>query len=423
MTSRERVQAALEHREPDRVPIDMGSSFVTGIVVTTYAKLRRKLGLNHTPPKVNDLLQMLAEVELPMLEKLGLDVIALFPRGRFFGNPAGNWKPWTTFDGTEVLVPGGFRYRTDDRGGLLLSPGGDTSKPPSGRMPKDGYYFDIIVRQEPLDWDRLDPAGFAEQFTRYSDDELERLSATADSLFRNTSYSILGSFGGGSLGDMPLVLASELEHPKGIRSYDDWLMAHLTHPEYIEGVFALQTERCLENLELYRQAVGDRISAIFISGTDFGTQRGTFISPDLYRGLYLPFHKRINDWVHAHTKWKTFFHSCGSIYYLIPDLIEAGVDILNPVQCSAAEMDPARLKREFGDKVVFWGGGVDTQHTLPFGTPEDVRREVAERIRIFAPGGGFIFNTIHNIQAKTPIENLLAMFESAHEAGRYPVSA
>lgn len=239
MTSRQRVQAALNHREPDRVPVDMGSSFVTGIAVTTYAKLRRALGLNGPPPRVNDLLQMLAEVEPSVLEKLDLDVIALFPRGRFFGIPAESWKPWTTFDGTEVLVPGGFQYRVDDDGSLLLSPGGDTSKPPSGRMPKDGYYFDIIVRQQPLDWDHLDPADFAEQFTRYSDDELERLSATADSLYRNTSYSILGSFGGGALGDMPFVLGSELDNPKGIRSYDDFLVAHITHPEYIRGIFAL----------------------------------------------------------------------------------------------------------------------------------------------------------------------------------------
>jgi len=423
MTSRERVQAALEHRDPDRVPVDMGGSLTTGIMVTTYAKLRRKLGFNDRPPKVNDLLQMLAEVELPLLEKLGCDVVPLFPRGRFFGIPAENWKPWTTFDGTEVLVPGGFSYRVDETGGLLLSPGGDTSRSPSGRMPKDGYYFDILVRQQPLDWDHLDPAEFAEQFTRYSDDELERLRTTADSLYRNTSYAILGSFGGGALGDMPFVLASEMERPKGIRNYSDWLMAHLTHPDYIKSIYALQTEVAIQNLELYRQAVGDRISAIFISGTDFGTQRGGFISPDLYRDLYLPFHKRINDWVHTHTKWKTFFHTCGSIYHLIPSLIEAGVDILNPVQCSAADMNPARLKQEFGDKIVFWGGGVDTQKTLPFGTPDEVRREVAERIRIFAPGGGFVFNTIHNIQAKTPVENLLAMFESAHEAGRYPMGS
>jgi len=175
-------------------------------------------------------------------------------------------------------------------------------------------------------------------------------------------------------------------------------------------------------MELYHQAVGDKIVAIFVSGTDFGTQRQEFISTDLYRELYFPFHKRMNDWVHQHTSWKTFFHCCGSIYHLIPSFIEAGVDILNPVQCSAANMEPERLKRDFGNKIVFWGGGVDTQKTLPFGTPEEVRAEVAERICLLAPGGGYVFNSIHNIQAKTPVENVLAMFKTAGEAGKYPIA-
>jgi uroporphyrinogen-III decarboxylase len=423
MTSRERVQAALEHREPDRVPIDMGGSLTSGIMVTTYAKLRDRLGVGGTPPKVADVLQMLAEIEFPVLEKLGCDVVPLLPAGGFFGLRYTGWKPFRTFDGTEVLMPGQFNYIVDTSGDLLLSPGGDISKRPRGRMPKDGYYFDIIPYQDPDAWDRLDPDEFAEQFTRLDDETLGHLRARADDLYRNTGFAILGGFGGGGLGDMPLVLASELESPKGIRKYDDFLIAHVTHPEYIKGIFARQTERCIENLKLYREAVGDRINAIFISGTDFGTQRGEFISPDLYREIYLPFHKRINEWVHANTKWKTFFHTCGSIYHLIPSLIEAGVDILNPVQCSAANMDPQRLKGEFGDKVAFWGGGVDTQKTLPFGTPEEVQREVAERIRAFAPGGGYVFNTIHNIQAKTSVENLLAMFSAARQFGRYTGAA
>jgi len=423
MTSRERVTLALNHKEPDRVPLDLGSSFTTGIMVTTYARLRRELGVNDRPPKVNDLLQMLAEMEMPVLEKLGCDVVPLFPRGRFFGVPPENWKTWTTFDGTDVLVPGGFNYRVDDDGSLLISPGGDINRRPSGRMPKDGYYFDIIVRQQPLDWDHLDPAEFAEQFTVYTDDLLAHLHTTADSLYRNTDYAVLGSFGGGSLGDLPLILASDIENPKGIRNYNDWLVAHITHPEYIKGIFERQTEVALQNLGLYHQAVGSKIVAIFISGTDFGTQRQELISTDLYRELYFPFHKRINDWVHQHTTWKTFYHCCGSIYHLIPHFIEAGVDILNPVQCSAANMDPARLKKEFGDRITFWGGGVDTQKTLPFGGPDEVRAEVAERIRTFAPGGGYVFNSIHNIQAKTPVENVLAMFEAARATGTYPIAA
>ncbi len=423
MTSRERVLAAINHREPDRVPLDMGSSGTTGIMVTTYAKLRQKLGINSTPPKVTEILQMLGEVELPLLEKLGCDILPVSLPSGFFGIPYRDWEPWRTFEGLDVLVPGQFNPIADENGDLLLSPGGDAGKRPRGRMPKDGYYFDIIPHQEPINWDHLDPDTFAEQFAVFDDATLEHLRTQAEQLYDNTDFALLGSFGGGGLGDMPMVMASEVECPRGIRKYDDFLMAHLTHPEYIKGIYARQTEVALENLKLYREAVGDRIVAIFVSGTDFGSQRGELISPDLYRELYLPFHRRINDWIHEHTAWKTFFHCCGSVYHLIPSFIEAGVDILNPVQCSAADMEPRRLKDDFGDRLVFWGGGVDTQRTLPFGSPEEVGREVAERIRIFGPGGGYVFNAIHNIQAKTPVANILAMFEAAREYGRYPIAA
>jgi uroporphyrinogen-III decarboxylase len=148
-------------------------------------------------------------------------------------------------------------------------------------------------------------------------------------------------------------------------------------------------------------------------------QTAPLISPNAYRDLYQPFHKRLNDWTHQHTNWKTFIHSCGSVTALLDDFIDAGFDILNPVQCSATHMDPAELKAKFGDRITFWGGGVDTQRTLPFGAPDEVRREVRDRIRIFGPGGGFIFNAIHNIQAKTPVENLLALFDALKEYGSY----
>ncbi len=163
------------------------------------------------------------------------------------------------------------------------------------------------------------------------------------------------------------------------------------------------------------------MTAVFLSGTDFGQQTGPFISPKAYRDLFKPFNKVVNDWVHKHTTWKTFIHSCGSVRALIPDFIEAGFDILNPVQCSAAGMAPEELKKEFGDQVTFWGGGVDTQQTLPFGTVEDVRKEVAARLKIFGKGGGYVFNTTHNVQAGVPIENVLAMYETVRNSGRYGV--
>ncbi|MHC5144509.1 MAG: uroporphyrinogen decarboxylase family protein, partial [Planctomycetota bacterium] len=186
--------------------------------------------------------------------------------------------------------------------------------------------------------------------------------------------------------------------------------------DYVYKVFEKQCEIGLKNIEKLASVLGNKVQAVFVSGTDFGTQRGPFISPQAYRDLYKPFQKAINDKIHELTNWKVFIHSCGGIYPLIPDMIEAGFDVLNPVQCSAEGMDPVRLKMEFGDQLVFWGGGVDTQKTLPFGTPEEVYEEVSERIDIFSSGSGFVFNSIHNVQSNVPVDNILAMFKAIHES-------
>ncbi len=193
-------------------------------------------------------------------------------------------------------------------------------------------------------------------------------------------------------------------------------MSTLSRFDYVYELFCRQCEIALANLAKIYDAVGDRVSVVYISGTDFGTQNGPFISPANYRKLYQPFHRRVNDWVHQHTPWKTFIHTCGSIIALLPDIVDAGFDILNPVQCSAAGMDPQVLKDRFGDKVTFWGGGVDTQKTLPFGTPDEIRRQVRERMNIFGRGGGFVFNPVHNVQAGTPAENLVALYDAVRES-------
>ena len=196
---------------------------------------------------------------------------------------------------------------------------------------------------------------------------------------------------------------------------EDWLIAHYTNPEYVKDVYALQFENAMATLKKLNNALGDIPQVVQISGTDFGTQRTEFISPSMYREFYKPYHEKLNTWVHENTSWKTMYHTCGSVVNLLDDFAEAGIDILNPVQCSATGMNPKMLKEKYGDKFVFWGGGVDTQNTLPFGTPEEVYHEVSERLEIFAPGGGFVFNTIHNIQSKTPIENLLSMFRAVND--------
>jgi uroporphyrinogen-III decarboxylase len=180
-------------------------------------------------------------------------------------------------------------------------------------------------------------------------------------------------------------------------------------------VFEIETERAIESFKKYYAAFGNDLDVVYICGADFGSQRGPLINPEIFKTMYVPHYKKVIDWVHSNTEWKVIKHCCGGIFPIIPHLIEAGFDALNPVQCSAEGMDPRRLKDAYGKDMVFWGGGVDTQKTLPFGSPEEVREEVLERLRIFSKGGGYIFNTIHNIQANTPIQNIVAMVDAVKE--------
>ncbi|MHB9071484.1 MAG: uroporphyrinogen decarboxylase family protein [Sedimentisphaerales bacterium] len=417
MKSRERVLKALSHVQSDRVPLDFGAIGQTGISATVVVKLRKALGLDkqETPIKIVEPYQMLGEIADDLMQKLGVDCIGLWGRTNIFGFQNKDWKPWRMFDGTPVLVPGLFNTEPAPNGDILMYPQGDKSVPPSGRMPKGGFYFDAIVRQEPIDENNLNVKDNLEEFGEISEDELKFLDKQVNNLYRNTDYAIAGSFGGTAFGDVALVPATYLKHPKGIRDIEEWYISLLTRKAYICDIFQQQAEIALKNLERIRQAVLDKICVINVSGTDFGMQRGPFISIELYRELFRPVHKKVNDWIHKNTKWKIFMHSCGSIEPLIPELIEAGFDILNPVQCSADNMDPEHLKKQYGSRVVFWGGGIETQTTLSCGSAEDVRREVKERIRIFKQGGGFVFNTVHNIQPTTPIENVLAMIETLAE--------
>jgi hypothetical protein len=421
LTSRERVRLAIHHQEPDRVPVDLGSLSVTGMHVSTIYKLRQTLGLDPpgTPIKVIEPYQMLGEIKADLADTLGVDVVGFRSNTTAFGFKNEGWKPWTFFDGTPLLVPAGFNTEPDPNGDLLMYPAGDRSVPASGRMPKDGFYFDSIIRQEPFEEESLRWEDNTEEFAYVSESSVEYFRAEAERLFRETERAVVSRFGDSSFGDIAKVPGPSLKHPKGIRDIEEWYISLKTRRDYIYKVFERQCEITLANLERTVPLVRDQVMIAYVSGTDFGQQNGPFISPSLYRSLFMPFHKQINDYIHKHTAWKTFMHCCGSVYALLNDFIEAGFDILNPVQTSAVDMEPARLKREFGDRIVFWGGGVDTQRTLPFGTPDQVREEVRDRIRAFGAGGGFVFCAIHNIQARTPVENVLAMFEAVREYGNY----
>lgn len=414
MTGRERVLKSLNYEPVDRVPVDLGGTLGTGAHVSVIANLRQALGLDKpgTPVKVVEPYQMLGEVAADLREMLEIDTVNLPGPKNHFGFVNTNWKPWRTFDGTDVLVPDKFNIEPEPNGDILQYPQGDKSVPASGRMPKGGFYFDDIIRQGPIDEAKLDPADNLEDFALVSEEDLKIYEQRARELYDNTDLAITAGFPGTSFGDIALVPAAFLKHPKGIRDIEEWYISTISRREYVKEVFACQAEIAIENLERIYQAVGNRIQAVWLDGTDLAAQNTLFCGPDTYRELYLPFSRKLNDWIHTHTEWKTMKHCCGGCELLIEGFIEAGFDILNPIQTSAKGMDPQLLADKYGGRIILWGGGVDTQQTLPFGKPEQVRRQVAERVRIFNAKRGFVFSTIHNIQCNTPIENVLAMFEA-----------
>jgi uroporphyrinogen-III decarboxylase len=385
-------------------------------VSCVYA-LRQAYGLDEpgTPVKVVEPYQMLGEIAPDLMDMLGIDTIGVGSPRTMFGFKNEGWKSWDMSDGTPVLVPECFNTSVEPNGDIFMYPEGDKTVAPSGRMPAGGWFFDSIVRQDPIDEDSLNPEDNLEEFTPLNNETLEYVKTEVERLYTQTDKAILASFGGTAFGDIALIPAPWMRKTRGIRDITEWYMSTIIRRDYIYDVFEKQCEIALKNLEKIYDSVGDKVTAVFITGTDFGTQNGLFISKESYRDLYKPFHLEVNNWVHKNTKWKTFLHSCGGVFELIDDFIDAGFDIMNPVQCSAAQMDPKELKNKFGERITFWGGGIDTQKILPFGTPLEVREQVKERMDVFGHGGGFVFNTIHNVQAKTPVDNLVALYQAVQD--------
>ncbi|MEE9463657.1 MAG: uroporphyrinogen decarboxylase family protein, partial [Bacteroidales bacterium] len=412
--SRELLKSTLNHKQSDRIPVDFGSNAVTGIHVLVVEKLRAHFGLGKRPVKVIEPYQMLGEVEEDLLEAMGVDVVGLWGKNNMFGIPQENFRPFITFWGQEILVPEKFNTEIDANGDLVIFPEGDTSVPPSAKMPKASYFFDAIIRQQPIDDAMLTAEENLEEFTPVSDADLafwkEQTEKTTES-----DKGIIANFGGTGLGDIALVSAMNLKNPQGIRDITEWYMSTLMRKDLLHEIFDRQTDIAIENLRKYYQVVGENIDVVFICGTDFGTQDSTFCSPEANEELYAPYYRKMNDWIHEHTGWKTFKHCCGAVESFMKSFIDSGFDIINPVQINAAGMVPEHLKKEYGDHLVFWGGGVDTQKVLPSGSPAEVKEQVLRLCEIFSEDGGFVFNTVHNIQANVPIENVVAMVDALKE--------
>ncbi|HKZ92536.1 MAG TPA: uroporphyrinogen decarboxylase family protein [Candidatus Limnocylindrales bacterium] len=376
MTPRQRILAALDHRESDRIPIDLGSSIVTSITRAAYAPLRQHLGLPEEEIVIHDEVQQLPYVGEDVLTRFGVDTRMV-------------QLPPAHVAGVEIVDDGDY-WAMWDRWGSKM------------RMPKvNGLYYDWVaypiteLTLEALDayrWPQPDPP-----------EVVATLRARAAWLRANTDFALVGSgvIGGGIF-----------EQPCRTVGLETFMMALLSEQRFAERLMDRITDIYIESVDRYLGQVGDLID-VFTFWDDVATQSGWMINPQTYVDVIKPRQKRLFEAIKARTSAKLFYHGCGAVFELIPHLIEIGVDIINPVQVSAAGMDPKRLKAAYGKDIVFWGGGVDTQRVLPFGTPEEVGDEVRRRIDDFAPGGGFVFATVHNIQAFVPPANIVAAFDTA----------
>jgi len=413
MTHRERVLAAVNHKEPDRVPIDQGSMRSSGIMAIAYNRVKKHLGITGGETYMYDLVQQLAQPEQWFLDRFHVDAVDL---GRACFSPE-KCRPWVLPDGSEAVVPAWFQ---PDRvnGDLIFR---DASGLAIGKMPEGALYIDQcywplsgedgLDNYEPLEekmqqviWAGIPSPPYEEPLT---DERIDEIAALARHLYETTDYAIVLSIGCNlfewsqmlfGMENLYLYVAGE---KKRLAKFLDRLTEH--HMEFLS--------RLLPKVKGYVQ--------FLVVGDDLGMQSGPQLSPASYRELFFPRHKKMYEYAKKLSGAHIFMHNCGGIYPMIPSLIEAGVEVLNPVQTSARNMEPERLKKEFGRDITFWGGGCDTQQTLIHGTPEQVREDVKRRLDVFMPGGGFVWNQVHNVLADVPPENVVAMLDAAYEFGKY----
>ena len=402
MTSRERILLTLKHEEPDRVPIDLGGMRSSGIHAIAYNKLKGYLNCEDKSVKIFDLGQQLAVVDDEIRERVTSDVVELKRLDGGFGTRINSWKQIDLFlDGGEYYVPTDFNPKILADGSFAIEIEGKIV----ALMPKGGHYFDS----------RYAPLANASELreidiilsNRITDEELDFLEAQAREIKNNTDCAILGSFGGNFI---------EMGHT--LFGYQEFMERLILNKSFIEYFLSKLEEKYLEEIERYLNRVGKYID-IIVLGDDYGTQEDLQISIEMFRQLFKPHLKALCDFIEKRSDVYIFLHSCGAVSKLIPDLIDAGIQILNPVQTSAKGMSPELLKKKFGKDIVFWGGGCDTQKILPFGTLEEVENDVKKRIDIFAPEGGFVFAAIHNIQQEVSPEKCLRLFDTARDYGKY----
>jgi len=417
MNSRDRIIETLNHGRTDRVAVDLGGTNATGIHAMVYRDLKRLMNIEGGEVKVFDIIGQLAEVEPEVLDRLGGDVVMVRKLAPSLGIPVRGWKRGRLTDGTQCVVADSYSPIRNGNGDLVLYTSGDDSdrihpfrlgEPPGlylkgralARCPRGSHAFCRVLHplEEVDSIKALDRFGYPE----LSDEEIAFAAGEAGRLFETTDKALCGIFYG-----------AVFETGQLYWGYEKFFVSLASDPDFMEEFLRRRTNAFRRDLERYLEAVGRYIQVIDF-WDDLGTQSSLIISPQMYRRMIKPRHAELFGYIREkYPDIKVFFHSCGAIADLIPDLIEIGVQVLNPVQITAAGMDPAALKKRFGAALSFWGGGVDTQYTLNRETPDRVRKMAGDMLDIFAPGGGYVFSQVHNIESCVPARNVLAAFETA----------
>ena len=409
MTSRERVMMSVNHQQPDRVPLDLGSTPSSGISAIAYNNLKKKLGMTGGQTRIYDVVQQVVTPEQEIIDKFGVDVLDI---GRMFNEKESDWYPTTLADGSTGHYPNWFKPVPQPDGSYLAYKNGELI----AKMPKGATFFDQqlfpYVDDFPDNYDDLDEAMGKVLWAALVHSPWDH---AGDANFWQTLREKAIYLKEHSDKALMIVCGCNLfEWGTFLRRIDNFLMDIYSDEEAVEELLDQLMVRHLATLEKVCQTVGDVVD-ILRFGDDLGLDANPFMSRDKYQRIFKPRHTILCDYVHKHSKMKTFLHSCGSISPLIPDLIEAGYDILNPIQTSARNMDPATLKKDFGKDIVFWGGGCNTRTVLNRGTPEEVYDYTRRMIDIFMVDGGFVFNQEHNILPDVPPENILAMYRAVNE--------
>ncbi len=411
MNSRERVLAAIAHKQPDQVPVDLGSTPSSGISAIAYSNLLKAIGRTDLPVQIYDVVQQLAQPDMSIIDRFGVDVLDI---GRAFNTEEKDWHETILANGDKAFYPIHFNpvkqadgsYHCYDEDGKRL-----LALMPQGATFFDQSYFPYI-NGFPENYDTLDEEMGRVLWSRYVHSPWDH---TQDPDFWKTLREKTLQLRASTDKALMIVCGCNLfEWGTFLRRMDNFLMDLLCEPDQVARMLDQLLERHLATLAKVCDSVGDIVDIIRF-GDDLGMTSGPFMDVDTYRSLFKPRHKQLCDYVKTHSQMHTFIHSCGSISSLMPDLIEAGIEIFNPVQTNARQMEPEFLKKEFGQDCTFWGGGVETVGTLNNGTSEQVREQVLERLEIMSAGGGFVFNTVHNILPDVPPQNILAMFDAVKE--------